>query len=774
MSQETIINKDGIEQLTMRRFTEESYLNYSMYVIMDRALPHIGDGLKPVQRRIVYAMSELGLNNAAKYKKSARTVGDVLGKFHPHGDSACYEAMVLMAQPFSYRYPLVDGQGNWGAPDDPKSFAAMRYTESRLSKFSEVLLTELGQGTVDWQPNFDGTLDEPKVLPARLPHILLNGITGIAVGMATDIPPHNVREVANACAYLLDNSKAELHELLEFVQGPDYPTDAEIITAKSDITKIYETGRGSIRMRAVYSEDGGDIIITALPHQASGGKILEQIAAQMQAKKLPMVSDLRDESDHENPTRLLITPRSNRVDVEQLMQHLFATTDLEKSYRVNINMIGLDGRPQVKDLRMILTEWLSFRKSTVVRRLQFRLDKVLARLHILEALMIAFLNIDEVIRIIRFEEKPKQQLMAQFSLSDIQAEAILDLKLRHLAKLEEVKIQAEQEELAKERDALQLLLGSDKRLKTLIKKEILEAAQIYGDDRRSPIVARGESKALTEKELIPSEPVTVVLSEKGWARCAKGHDVDVEGLSYKAGDSYQASAKGRSNQQVVFIDSSGRTFSCDAHGLPSARSQGEPLTGRFNIVSGENVEHMLMGGDEQQYLMASDAGYGFVGKFSDMLSKNKAGKAYLSLPKAAKIISPQLVSELKTDWCLVISSEGRMLMFPLRDLPSLGKGKGNKLLSIPSAKVQSREEYVRVLAVVPQGVNVKILAGKRGMTLTAADLEHYQGERGRRGNKLPRGLQRVDGVEVVKAGIASAQKDEINPTVDNGPGLPRQ
>jgi topoisomerase-4 subunit A len=650
----------------------------------------------------------------------------------------------------------------------------MRYTESRLSKFSEVLLTELGQGTVDWQPNFDGTLDEPKVLPARLPHILLNGITGIAVGMATDIPPHNVREVANACAYLLDNSKAELHELLEFVQGPDYPTDAEIITAKSDITKIYETGRGSIRMRAVYSEDGGDIIITALPHQASGGKILEQIAAQMQAKKLPMVSDLRDESDHENPTRLLITPRSNRVDVEQLMQHLFATTDLEKSYRVNINMIGLDGRPQVKDLRMILTEWLSFRKSTVVRRLQFRLDKVLARLHILEALMIAFLNIDEVIRIIRFEEKPKQQLMTQFSLSDIQAEAILDLKLRHLAKLEEFKIQGEQEELAKERDALQLLLGSDKRLKTLIKKEILEAAEIYGDDRRSPLVARGESKALTEKELIPSESVTVVLSEKGWARCAKGHDVDVEGLSYKAGDSYQASAKGRSNQQVVFIDSSGRTFSCDAHGLPSARSQGEPLTGRFNIVSGENVEHMVMGSDDQQYLMASDAGYGFVGKFSDMVSKNKAGKAYLSLSTAAKIIGPKLVSDLKTDWCLAISSEGRMLMFPLRDLPSLGKGKGNKLLSIPSAKVQSREEYVRVLAVVPQGANVKILAGKRGMTLTAADLEHYQGDRGRRGNKLPRGLQRVDGIEVVKAGVASTQADEIDPTDNNGSGLSLQ
>jgi topoisomerase-4 subunit A len=561
---------------------------------------------------------------------------------------------------------------------------------------------------------------------------------------------------------LLDNSKAELHELLEFVKGPDYPTDAEIITAKADITKIYETGRGSIRMRAVYTEEQGDIIITALPHQASGGKILEQIAAQMQAKKLPMVSDLRDESDHENPTRLLITPRSNRVDVEQLMQHLFATTDLEKSYRVNINMIGLDGRPQVKDLRMILTEWLTFRKDTVIRRLQFRLDKVLARLHILEALMIAFLNIDEVIRIIRFEEQPKQELMTQFSLSDIQAEAILDLKLRHLAKLEEVKIQAEQEELAKERDALQLLLGSDKRLKTLIKKEILEAAETYGDDRRSPIVVRGESKALSEKELIPSEAVTVVLSEKGWARCAKGHDVDVEGLSYKAGDGYQTSAKGRSNQQVVFLDSSGRAFSCDAHGLPSARSQGEPLTGRFNIVSGENVEHMLMGNDEQQYLMASDAGYGFVGKFNDMVSKNKAGKAYLSLSTAAKIIDPQPVFALKTDWCLAISNEGRMLMFPLRDLPSLGKGKGNKLLSIPSAKVQSREEYVRVLAVVPQGANVKILAGKRGMTLTAADLVHYQGERGRRGNKLPRGLQRVDGVEVEEVGIVPTQTVPAN------------
>ena len=586
MSDEIIINRDGVEQLPLRRFTEDAYLNYSMYVIMDRALPHIADGLKPVQRRIIYAMSDLGLSANAKYKKSARTVGDVLGKFHPHGDSACYEAMVLMAQPFSYRYPLVDGQGNWGAPDDPKSFAAMRYTEAKLSRFSEVLLNELGQGTVDWVPNFDGTLQEPSMLPARLPHILLNGVTGIAVGMATDIPPHNVRELANACALLLDNSKADLQDVLEHVNGPDYPTEAEVITPKSDIRKLYETGRGSIKMRAVFHEESGDIIVTALPHQASGAKILEQIAAQMQAKKLPMVSDLRDESDHENPTRLVITPRSNRVDTAQLMQHLFATTDLEKNYRVNLNMIGLDGRPKVKDLRTILSEWLQYRKETVTRRLQYRLDKVLARLHILEGLLIAFLNIDEVIEIIRTYDKPKPELMQRFLLSDKQAEAILELKLRHLAKLEEIKIRGEQDELAAERDKLQTLLGSDRRLKTLIKKEILADAENYGDDRRSPIVERSEAKALSEKELVPAESVTVVLSEKGWARCAKGHDIDAEGLSYKAGDGFLSSAEGKSNQPAVFMDTSGRTFACDAHGLPSARSQGEPLTGRFAIVGG--------------------------------------------------------------------------------------------------------------------------------------------------------------------------------------------
>ena len=748
MSDEIIINRDGVEQLPLRRFTEDAYLNYSMYVIMDRALPHIADGLKPVQRRIVYAMSDLGLSANAKYKKSARTVGDVLGKFHPHGDSACYEAMVLMAQPFSYRYPLVDGQGNWGAPDDPKSFAAMRYTEAKLSRFSEVLLNELGQGTVDWVPNFDGTLQEPSMLPARLPHILLNGVTGIAVGMATDIPPHNVRELANACALLLDNSKADLQDVLEHVNGPDYPTEAEVITPKSDIRKLYETGRGSIKMRAVFHEESGDIIVTALPHQASGAKILEQIAAQMQAKKLPMVSDLRDESDHENPTRLVITPRSNRVDTAQLMQHLFATTDLEKNYRVNLNMIGLDGRPKVKDLRTILSEWLQYRKETVTRRLQYRLDKVLARLHILEGLLIAFLNIDEVIEIIRTYDKPKPELMQRFSLSDKQAEAILELKLRHLAKLEEIKIRGEQDELAAERDKLQTLLGSDRRLKTLIKKEILADAENYGDDRRSPIVKRSEAKALSEKELVPAESVTVVLSEKGWARCAKGHDIDAEGLSYKAGDGFLSSAEGKSNQPAVFMDTSGRTFACDAHGLPSARSQGEPLTGRFAIVGGESFEHVIMAADDDKFLLGSDAGYGFVGTFKDMISKNKAGKAYLSLPSGAKVMKPQPVTNLEKDWCLTISNEGRMLLFPLKDLPSLGKGKGNKLMSIPSAKAQSREEYVKVLSIVPDGASLKISAGKRNMTLTFDDLTHYQGERGRRGNKLPRGLQRVDSIEI--------------------------
>ena len=745
---------DGVEQLPLRTFTENAYLNYSMYVIMDRALPHIGDGLKPVQRRIIYAMSELGLSASAKYKKSARTVGDVLGKYHPHGDSACYEAMVLMAQPFSYRYPLVDGQGNWGAADDPKSFAAMRYTEAKLSKFAEVLLSELGSGTSDWIPNFDGTLNEPKVLPSRLPHILLNGVTGIAVGMATDIPPHNVRELTTACCHLLENPKADLAELMESVKGPDYPTEAEIITPSKDIRKIYETGKGSIKMRAVYAYENGEIVITALPHQCSGGKVLEQIAAQMQAKKLPMVADLRDESDHENPTRLLVIPRSNRVDVEQLMQHLFASTDLEKNYRVNLNMIGLDNRPQVKGLKQILAEWLAYRRDVVRRRLQYRLDKVLARLHILDALLIAYLNIDEVIEIIRTYDDPKAELMARFELSKIQAEAILEIKLRQLAKLEEIKIRGEQDELNKEREKLETILGSERRMTTLIKKELKADAQTYGDDRRSPIVERFEAKALSEKELMPSEAVTVVLSEKGWVRCAKGHDVDAEGLSYKAGDSFLSSAKGRSNQPAVFMDSSGRAFTLEPHTLPSARSQGEPLTGRFNLATGDEFVTTLMAADDDLFMISSDAGYGFVTKFSDMVSRNKNGKALLTVPAGGKVINPQAVANLEQDFCLSISNEGRMLLFPLNSLPMLSKGKGNKIINIPSARVKSREEFVKMITVVPAGKSVTLYAGKRKLTLKPADLEHYQGERGRRGNKLPRGLQRVDGLEIVDEGSA--------------------
>lgn len=741
---EIVVTADGLEQLPLRRFTEDAYLNYSMYVIMDRALPFIGDGLKPVQRRIIYAMSELGLSHLAKFKKSARTVGDVLGKFHPHGDSACYEAMVLMAQPFSYRYPLVDGQGNWGAPDDPKSFAAMRYTEAKLSRFSELLLSELGQGTVDWVPNFDGTLDEPKTLPARLPHILLNGITGIAVGMATDIPPHNVREVAAAACYLLDNPTAQVLDLLQFVQGPDYPTDAEIITPKHELQAMYETGRGSVRMRAIYTQEEGDIVITALPHQTSGSKVLEQIAAQMNAKKLPMVSDLRDESDHESPTRIVIVPRSNRIDVEQLMQHLFATTDLEKSYRVNLNILGLDQRPRVKNLLEILREWLIFRRETVTRRLQYRLDKVLDRIHVLEGLLIAFLNIDEVIRIIRENDEPKPVLIAHFGITERQAEAILELKLRHLAKLEEMKIRGELDELSKERDKLQSILGSEKKLTKLIRDELEADALKYGDDRRSPLVSRGEAKALSEKELLPSEAVTVVLSDKGWVRCAKGHDIDGNSLQYKAGDGYKSSAIGRSNQYAAFIDSSGRSFAAEAHDLPSARGQGEPLTGRFTLVAGETFEHVLMAEDNQQLLLASDAGYGFVASFSDLLSRNKAGKALLSLPTGAKVLTPLAIHHPETDQVVAISNEGRMLVFPIAELPKLSKGKGNKIISIPSARAASREEYVKLLAVVPADSGITLVAGKRKMTIKAADLAHYVGERGRRGNKLPRGLQRID------------------------------
>jgi len=748
MSESLDLSLDGVERRSLADFTEQAYLNYSMYVIMDRALPHIGDGLKPVQRRIVYAMSELGLDADSKHKKSARTVGDVLGKFHPHGDSACYEAMVLMAQPFSYRYTLVDGQGNWGAPDDPKSFAAMRYTEARLSRYSEVLLTELGQGTVDWVPNFDGTMNEPATLPARLPNILLNGTTGIAVGMATDVPPHNLREVATACIRLLDEPNATVEQLCEHILGPDYPTEAEIITPRSDLLKIYETGKGSVRMRAVYRVEDGDVVVTSLPHQVSGAKVLEQIAAQMQAKKLPMVADLRDESDHEHPCRIVIIPRSNRVDADELMQHLFATTELESSYRVNTNVIGLDGKPSVKDLRILLTEWLQYRVGTVRRRLQFRLDKVEHRLHLLEGRLIAFLNLDEVIRIIRTEDSPKPVLMERFGLTEIQAEYILETRLRQLARLEEMQIRGEQEELAKERDKLLALLGSETKLKKLVRQEILADAEKYGDDRRSPIVARAEAKALSETELMPTEPVTVVISEKGWVRCAKGHDIDATGLSYKAGDGFKTSAPGRSNQYAVFIDSTGRSYSLAAHSLPSARGQGEPLTGRLTPPPGATFECVLLPDDNALYVIASDAGYGFVVKGEDLQAKNKAGKALLSLPTGALVVPPKPLANREEDWLAAVTTEGRLLLFPVRDLPQLGKGKGNKIIGIPGERVASREEYLTDLAVLPAGATLVLQAGKRTLSLKTDDLEHYKGERGRRGNKLPRGFQRVDSLLV--------------------------
>ncbi|MDM3887590.1 DNA topoisomerase IV subunit A [Pseudomonas sp. BCRC 81390] len=748
MSDSLELSLDGVERRSLADFTEQAYLNYSMYVIMDRALPHIGDGLKPVQRRIVYAMSELGLDADAKHKKSARTVGDVLGKFHPHGDSACYEAMVLMAQPFSYRYTLVDGQGNWGAPDDPKSFAAMRYTEARLSRYAEVLLSEVGQGTVDWVPNFDGTLQEPAVLPARLPNILLNGTTGIAVGMATDVPPHNLREVATACVRLLDEPKASIEQLCEHIQGPDYPTEAEIVTPRAEILKMYESGRGSIRMRAVYRVEDGDIVVTALPHQVSGAKVLEQIAAQMQAKKLPMVADLRDESDHENPCRIVIIPRSNRVDVDELMQHLFATTDLESTYRVNVNIIGLDGRPQLKNLRALLLEWLEFRTATVRRRLQHRLDKVEKRLHLLQGLLTAFLNLDEVIHIIRTEDQPRQALIARFGLTEVQADYILETRLRQLARLEEMKIRGEQEELLKEQAKLLALLGSDAKLRKLVRSELIKDAETYGDDRRSPIVERAEAKALSENELMPTEPVTVVLSEKGWVRCAKGHDIDATGLSYKAGDGFKAAAIGRSNQFAVLIDSTGRSYSLAAHSLPSARGQGEPLTGRLTPPPGATFECVLLPDDEALYVVASDAGYGFVVKGEDLQAKNKAGKGLLSLPNGAKVMTPRLVANREQDWLAAVTTEGRLLVFKVSDLPQLGKGKGNKIIGIPGDRVASREEFVTDIAVIGEGATLVLQAGKRTLSLKADDLEHYKGERGRRGSKLPRGFQRVDGLQV--------------------------
>lgn len=747
-----------LEQQSLAEFAEQAYLNYSMYVILDRALPFIGDGLKPVQRRIVYAMSELGLHNAAKYKKSARTVGDVLGKFHPHGDSACYEAMVLMAQPFSYRYPLIDGQGNRGSTDDPKSFAAMRYTESRLAPYAQSLLSELGQGTTDWQPNFDGTMQEPTNLPARLPNILLNGGSGIAVGMATDIPPHNVREVVDACVHLIENPKATVADLCQFVQAPDFATEAEIVTPRAQIHEMYETGNGSVRQRAVYSMEDGNIVIHALPYQSSGSKVLEQIAAQMQAKKLPMVTDLRDESDQDNPIRLVVVPRSNRVDVESLMGHLFATTDLEKSFRVNMNMIGLDGRPHVYNLRDTLKEWITFRLQTVRRRLQYRYDKVVDRLHILEGLLTAYLNIDEVIEIIRNEDKPKPALMARFGISEIQADAILDLKLRNLAKLEEMKIRGEQDELEKERDRLELLLSSDARLKTLVKNELRDDAEEFGDARRSPLVERDVAKAIDASELVPSEAITAVLSTQGWIRAAKGHDINPRELNYKSGDGYASAARGRSNQMLVALDSTGRTYAVPAHKLPSARGQGEPLTSSVTPPSGATFKAVMMGADSDQYVMLSDAGYGFICEIENMLTKNKKGKATLSVPKGAQALPALPITELDQVYIAVVTTSGYLTIYPVTELPELAKGKGVKLINIPSKLLKARDEYVLGATTFKRGQHVLVHAGKRYLRLKGQDLDHYMGERGKRGRKLPKGFQAVKAITTEKA---SATQDEI-------------
>ncbi len=738
---------DRPERRPLHEYTERAYLDYSMYVILDRALPHIGDGLKPVQRRIVYAMSELGLSAGAKPKKSARTVGDVIGKFHPHGDLACYEAMVLMAQPFAYRYPIVDGQGNWGSIDDPHSFAAMRYTEARLTRYAEVLLGELGQGTVDWVANFDGTLEEPRLLPARLPNVLLNGTTGIAVGMATDIPPHNLREVAAASVRLLDEPETSIEELCEVIRGPDFPTEAEIVTPRDQLVSMYRSGIGSVRMRAVYEVEDGNIVVTALPYQASGSRILEQIAAQMNAKRLPMLEDLRDESDHETPVRLVLVPRSSRIEVEPLMAHLFATTDLERSFRVNLNLIGLDGRPRVKDLKTLLLEWLEFRTATVRRRLQHRLDQVEARLHVLEGLLIAYLNIDEVIAIIRTEEPPKPALMARFGLSDPQAEAILDLKLRHLARLEEMNIRAEQARLAEERKALAATLRSPQRLKRLIRGEIEADAERYGDARRSPIVTRAEARALDERALVPNEPLTVVLSQKGWVRAAKGHEIDASELSYRSGDGLKATACGRANQLAVFIDSTGRCYSLAAHTLPSARGMGEPLAGRLTPPEGAGFAGVVLGPPEDQVLLASDAGYGFLARMETLHAKNKAGKAVLSLPRGAQVLVPLLVGEPETDRIAVASCLGRLLLFRAAELPLLSKGKGLKMIHIPAGKVAARVEYVAAIAVLGAGRALQIRAGQRHMTLAGQDLDAYAAERGRRGTLLPRGFQGVSGLQ---------------------------
>jgi len=741
------LNFEGIEKQPLRTFTEKAYLDYSMYVILDRALPSLSDGLKPVQRRIIYAMSELGLSAGQKHKKSARTVGDVIGKFHPHGDSACYEAMVLMAQDFSYRYPIVDGQGNWGSTDEPKSFAAMRYTESKLTRYAEVLLSELSDGTVDWQPNFDGTLEEPAFLPARLPNVLLNGTQGIAVGMSTDIPPHNLREIAQACIHLLDEPDAQTRTLMKYVKGPDLPLGGEIITPKSDLLAIYNTGNGSFKARAVYREDqeAGVIIISELPYQVSGSKLIEQIAAQMREKKLPMVEDIRDESDHEERIRIVIEPKK-RADVAQLMAHLFATTDLERNYRVNVNVITLEGKPKVLGLRDLLNEWLAFRTITVTRRLQFRLDKVDKRLHILDGLLAAYLNLDEVIRIIRREDEPKPVLMKRFKLSEIQAEAILETKLRHLAKLEEMKIRDEQKKLAEERGELESYLKSKAKLKKLIASEIEADAAKYGDDRRTKIVEREAAQAIDESELVANEPATIILSKGGFVRSAKGHEIDARTLTYKAGDEYQHAARGRSVQQAVFLDSTGRAYSVVAHSLPSARGLGEPLSSRVDPPDGAKWRGVMIGEPEDLWLVASDAGYGFTVRLKETWASKKAGKTLLNLPEGALVLAPAPVPG--DDALVAVTSEGgKLLVFPVKDVPELARGKGNKLFDIPSKKFATREDFITGMTVVAKDKSLVVRSGDRKMTIEWKDLKDYRGQRAQRGSVLPRGWRSVDSLE---------------------------
>lgn len=737
------LNLEGVEQLALKEYTEKAYLDYSMYVILDRALPQIGDGLKPVQRRIIYAMSELGLSAGQKPKKSARTVGDVIGKFHPHGDSACYEAMVLMAQEFSYRYSIIDGQGNWGSTDDPKSFAAMRYTESRLRPYARTLLAELGQGTVDWAPNFDGTIDEPVVLPARLPNILLNGTTGIAVGLSTDVPPHNLREVASALVHLIDNPKATVSQIMKHILGPDFPTGGELVSPRADIKQIYETGNGTLRLRATYRQENGDIVINNLPYQISGGKVLEQIATQMRNKKLPLVEDLRDESDHEDPIRLVITPKSKKVDVDDLMSHLFSTTSLERTVRVNMNIIALSGRPQAFTLISILTEWLRFRRDTVKRRLKHRLQIVTDRLHILDGLLIAYLNIDEVIRIIRNEDEPKPALMKKFRLTDSQADAILNLRLRNLARLEEMRITAEQGELNEARSDLQQTLKSPARLKSLMKKEILADAEEHGDDRRTLIVERDAAQAMDETQLVASEPVTVVLSQRGWARAAKGHEIDPFALNYKSGDEFLAAARGRSNQLAMFIDSTGRVYSVIAQSLPSARGQGEPLSGRFKPPDGAEFCGTMIGKPNHQWLLASDAGYGFIATLADLVSRNKAGKLILRIPPEGRAVVPSPVPPDTECLIAAVSSIGRLLCFESEDLPELAKGKGNKLINIPTKKYKAGEERLVAMAVVPEDGNLQVHTATRMMTIKWDDLDDYYGERALRGSLLSKGWRSV-------------------------------